>query len=111
MFGNTTGHTNKDFKELLDIWSTLDKTSWSTLILLDRWMAIRRTFVLEKLKEFLVNTSQWLREDYKEAAEIAYVLLGGQDIAITFRKPGAFHHARWMANILYYGKMLLFNQI
>ena len=28
----------------------------------------------------------------------------------NFRKLGAFHHDRWMANILYYGKMLHFSR-
>lgn len=29
---------------------------------------------------------------------------------IKFRKPGAFQPARWMVNIMYYGKMLLFSR-
>lgn len=73
-------------------------------------MAFRYTSVLEQLKELLINTSPSLRKDYKEAAEVVYALLSGQDIEIKFRKYGAFHHARWMAIILYYGKMLLFSR-
>ena len=69
-------------------------------------MAVRRTSVLEQLKDLLGSPNRWLR---KEAAEIAYSLLGGKDLYVKFRKPGVFYHARWKANIFYYGKMLLFS--
>ncbi len=109
VFGKTTGPSNKDFKDFKDTWPTLNNTIWTTLEIRDGWMAIRRTSVLEQLRQLLHNTNRWLREDYKEAVEITYLLLGGNDIDMQFKKPGAFHHARWMANILYYGKMLLFS--
>ena len=41
------------------------------------------------------------RDDYKEFLEIAIVCLGGSLPGFNFKKPGAFHHARWMAKVLY----------
>lgn len=97
--------SNKDFKVFKGICQTLKQKSLSTLAIRDGWMAIRRTFVLEQLKE-LTKTSRWLREDYKEAADNAYSHLGCKLMDIKFRKQGAFH---WMANIMHFGKMLFFS--
>lgn len=49
------------------------------------------------------------REDYKELLELAVIFLGGQpSTGISFRIPGAFHHARWMAKAIYCLKIFLF---
>lgn len=37
------------------------------------------------------------REDYRELLELAIIFLVGTPIRrISFRRPGAIHHARWM---------------
>jgi len=38
------------------------------------------------------------REDYRELLELTFIFLGATPPhGITFRYPGAFHHARWMS--------------
>jgi len=52
-----------------------------------------------------------IRDDYKELLDLIIIFLaevppGG----INFKKPGAYHHARWMAKGIYCFKMYLFRQ-
>lgn len=49
----------------------------------------------------------FVREDYAELLELALVCLGDRESA-RFRRPGALHHARWMARAIYGLKMYLF---
>lgn len=37
------------------------------------------------------------RDDYREFLELVIIFLGGRPGGIKFAKPGALHHARWMA--------------
>lgn len=56
-----------------------------------------------------LEKEQQSREDYRELLELVVIFLG--DIpprGISFRAPGAFHHARWMAKAIYSLKMFLF---
>lgn len=49
------------------------------------------------------------RDDYKELLELSKIFLGTMDVEETkFYKPGAFHHARWMAKAIYSLKMYIF---
>jgi len=49
------------------------------------------------------------RDDYKELIELILIFLGGcPSDEITIKKPGAIHHARWMAKALYSLKIYLF---
>jgi hypothetical protein len=47
------------------------------------------------------------RDDYKEVCELVLVVLGYKN-DYTFKRPGATHHARWMAKVIYILKMFLF---
>ena len=49
-----------------------------------------------------------LRDDYKESIELVLVVLGYTPPNFTFKKPGAFHKARWMAPLIYGLKIFLF---
>lgn len=50
------------------------------------------------------------REDYLELLRLCLVFLGGGSVGtdIKFHAPGAMHHARWMAKVIYALKMVLF---
>ena len=49
------------------------------------------------------------RDDYREMLELTLIFLGEvPPTGIRFRKPGAYHHARWMAKIIYCFKIYLF---
>src|SRR5688572_2736814 len=51
------------------------------------------------------------REDYRELLELAILFLGKvPPSGVRFRVSGAFHHARWMAKLLYVLKLNLFQQ-
>ena len=64
--------------------------------------------VLEFAMQTLQKVKQ-LREDYREFLELVIIFLGGTPPrGISFRGPGAFHHARWMAKAIYCLKIYLF---
>ncbi|KAG0725627.1 hypothetical protein GWK47_038257 [Chionoecetes opilio] len=49
------------------------------------------------------------RDDYRELLELSVIVLGGMPArGIRFRWPGAHHHARWMAKLIYAVKIYLF---
>lgn len=49
------------------------------------------------------------RADYAEFLQLIVVILGGKrPLEVTFRAPGAFHHARRMAKAIYCLKIYLF---
>jgi len=51
------------------------------------------------------------REDYEEFLKLSLIFLGGdKEARVSFRAPGAFHHARWMAKAIYSIKIFLFQQ-
>ena len=51
------------------------------------------------------------RDDYKEIAETALIMLGGSPPSgVSWKKPGAVHKARFMANSLYSNKMFAFQE-
>ena len=54
----------------------------------------------------IVKRVKYLREDYKEMAELCTFILNHEK-TIDLKKPGAMHKARWMAKILYSIKICL----
>lgn len=56
---------------------------------------------------------QQCREDYREFLELTVIFLGGIPVrGISFRIPGAIHHARWMSKAIYtLKKMFIFRTI
>ena len=51
------------------------------------------------------------RDDYKELAETSLILLGQKPPGgVSYKKPGASHKARFMANGIYANKMFLFQK-
>lgn len=114
IFGKTTAPTNPEFGKFQEKWESVNVESFQTLQAQTPWMEHRKTKVIEILNGMLQKDdgkNTFLREDYREVAEITLVALGETPPrGIRFRKPGAFHHARWMSSILYFTKMYLFAQ-
>lgn len=53
------------------------------------------------------------REDYRELLELTVIFLGGQippPRKFVLRKPGAYHHARFMHKEIYYLKLFLISE-
>ncbi|CAH0560415.1 unnamed protein product [Brassicogethes aeneus] len=50
------------------------------------------------------------RDDYMELIELSLLALGHTPDKIYWRAPGAVHHARWMAKLLYAIKIYLFRE-
>ena len=48
------------------------------------------------------------RDDYRELLQLSLVFLGATTTNITFKRPGAVHHAWWMAKAIYSLKIFLF---
>ena len=51
------------------------------------------------------------RGDYRELAELVIFYLSPEDAKIKIRQPGAVHHARFMAQSIYYLKLKILSQI
>ncbi|XP_074114153.1 uncharacterized protein LOC141537206 [Cotesia typhae] len=65
----------------------------------------------DEISSFITKSLQLLqpRDDYKELLELSLIFLGEMpQEKISFKRPGAVHHARWMAKAIYSLKMYLF---
>ena len=49
-----------------------------------------------------------IRKDYRELCELALIINGGDHTKIIVRPPGAQHHARWMAKMIYTLKIAIY---
>src|SRR6218665_1669545 len=67
----------------------------------------------EQMVQFCKAASEGLhqRDDYKEFLQTSLIFLGSEKGArVSFRPPGAFHHALWMAKVIYNIKIFMFHQ-
>lgn len=96
------------FQQFKEFWPFLDKTDYRTAE-----DAIRSTSRASDVLNFCQNQLHFnhLHDNYRELLELVIVFLGGVPYgcqSITFRKPGAVHQARWMAQAIYGLKMWIF---
>ena len=62
------------------------------------WLQDLSLQAARQMEDLLDAGHDFIRDDYKEVAEITAKLLGvAQQRA--FRRPGAVHHARWMSKV------------
>jgi hypothetical protein len=101
------------FEEFQKKWPTIDQNQYS--LLKDRVFSTPNGKILVKetitfLKAELEKDQA--RDDYRELVELTLVCLGIQPYGkpYTFKYPGAYHRARWMAKILYSIKIYLFRR-
>lgn len=75
-------------------------------------------FAAKHVSDIREDMVQWLeasltkiqpRDDYRELLELAMIFLGSSPPrGIRFAAPGAMHHARWMAKVIYTFKIWMF---
>ncbi len=59
--------------------------------------------------ETILEENSFLRDDYKEFAQLCHLALGGvPNQNFQFKTCGACHHARWMSKCIYGLKIYLF---
>lgn len=115
MFGDDQSSDHLRFKELQEKWNSLDREVPIRIDLrLGPEMTRRKDRIIKVMKDFLVErNSKGLipRADYAESLRLAIMMLDGWDKGkFSWRQPGAFHKARWLAHILYAPKMLAFGE-
>lgn len=98
------------FKKFAEKWADLNKnyfhSGYFDQILhpeLQTQVGLIVSFIKTSLQE------KWPRDDYREFLELALIFLeGNQSGKINFKKPEAFHHARWMSKAIYSLKIYIF---
>ncbi|KAK7865492.1 hypothetical protein R5R35_014608 [Gryllus longicercus] len=104
----TSGPDVPLFKRFCNAWPNIDKTKFKSG-LEDKDIHQTLAGKVPEIKSFLQETlkKSFIRDDYKEMLELCDVFLGSNSV-VKFRKPGAYHHARWMAKAIYTLKIYLF---
>lgn len=114
-YGPSSGPSIPLFSCFQDQWRNLDKRNFKTAeddeeILanfVSDW-SVPHEEAMRRLEVALRLTAT--RDDYRELTTLAYIFLGGTPPGgISFRAPGAFHHARWMEKGIYCIKIFLFH--
>ncbi|XP_050545362.1 uncharacterized protein LOC126907801 isoform X1 [Daktulosphaira vitifoliae] len=105
--------TGKDvliFKRFQQAWNNLNKENFKPHIF-DSNIKEMIEPELQKIIIFVENNLNTVqpRNDYKEFLELTLIFLGVKSHnSPFFHKPGAIHHARWMAKAIYSLKIYLF---
>ena len=94
-------------------WNGLDKSLYfkSNQLKQSREQSSEVSNTIDFLKQWITREGKTcVRKDYKEMAELTLLFLGdcSEDNCKVILAPGACHHARWMARIIYTLKMALF---
>lgn len=114
LFGKTVGPENQLFLKFKRDWKQLDKEkAVKTLSITNPWLKKRRDDVVHELTKLLSGDGKKAmpRDDYRECAENALIILSHTcSNDARAKKPGAMHHARWMACNLYAGKMFMYSE-
>jgi len=100
------------FKRFRDHWEFIDQAKYEDACT-DDITASGIEDVKEELIHFIESAllTKQPRSDYKELLELALLFLGASPSQkIQFKAPGANHHARWMAKIIYSFKIWMFRK-
>ena len=102
------------FKRFKDNWEFIDQTKFEDAST-DEVTASGIKDVKEGLINFfesvLLSTENQMRNDYREVVELSLLFLGASPSQkFRFKAPGANHHARWMAKIIYSFKIWMFRK-
>ncbi|KAG7159286.1 hypothetical protein Hamer_G029936 [Homarus americanus] len=110
IFGKTSAPTDPLFQTLKKRWSQLDHSQHLRLDIANLPESDWLSHLRHRTVSYLLTVTEWAREDYREAAELTLLVLGVNPPRGThFLRPGACHHARWMAKIIYYLKIYMFS--
>ncbi|KAG0718428.1 hypothetical protein GWK47_052449 [Chionoecetes opilio] len=107
--GPSSGPNIALFKRLQNRWPIVDQSRPQPLTptALSSDEEAHRLQMLGHLKR-LLDCGNHPREDYKEIILLSVAYLGG-GVPTSFRVPGAYHMARWMAKVIYAVKIMLFH--
>ena len=101
----TSGPNVPIFKRFQNDWSNIESTNYENgLEGLEPLLLSKINYTVTFINEYLQK--RHLRDEYKELLELSLLFLGTKD-DIRIRKPGACHHARWMAKAIYSLKIFL----
>ena len=113
LFDYSSGPEIAIFKRFQGLWRSIDADipesgmlDEETAIILENNQEMKSSAMDYAMKEC---EKSHLREDYRELLELSIIYLGGEPPrGRRIRKPGAMHHARWMAKAIYAFKIFLF---
>ena len=108
LFGEDMEPSFTDFGKFKNVWEKIDQNDFE---MLDPkpWMHKIRKKVVPFLTSLLAAKKQ-PRDDYRECIELVLLVLGSPAEKFSFKKPGAYHKARFMAPLIYGLKMYLFRK-
>ena len=98
------------FKFLADIWTTIDQSTYHPFEFKSRKLQRIKDDVLKFIRSWIENKNI-ARGDYLELVELSVLFLGGANLGkktFTSKSRVAFHHARWIAKVIYTLKIALF---
>ena len=114
VFGAMSAPSVPLFRRFQEQWPMIDQTTYEpcTDHRLSKELESDRNDAIDFFTNMLLRESDSIpREDYRELLELAILFLGKvPPRGVRFRMPGAFHHARWMAKLLYVLKLNLFRK-
>jgi hypothetical protein len=112
LFGQTTAPQPALLTRFQNSWFAIDQSAYQKLTDKRLNTDFGKRLVAENvefLNAILKSGKSFLRDDYKECAELSLLILGGiPSTGFGFKACGANHHARWMSKVIYSFKMYLF---
>jgi uncharacterized protein (UPF0305 family) len=91
------------FKRFTAVWPVIDKTKFepaSDESFTEDLVDLRADMI--SFYSRALEKDEFPRDDYAEILHLSLVFLGGAPVkSIQFRAPGALHHARWMAKVIF----------
>ncbi|KAE9521836.1 hypothetical protein AGLY_017771 [Aphis glycines] len=112
-FGITTsGPDVPILKQFREFWSNVNTTNFEPGIKNEYVEKLLHNVSTEIIKFCISYLNKKLpREDYRELLELTIIFLGGvPSQGLSFKIPGAIHHARWMAKAIYCLKIYIFRK-
>ena len=109
--GVTASPFERHHNEFQSKWNTISELIDHTQLNKFDWNAVLGTPLEVQAREALefckhaLHTNTFTRGDYKELCELIVVFLGGHVAGFTFKRPGACHHAKFVAQAIYSTKM------
>ena len=108
IFGRTTGPATTDNQKFRDFWPKLDRSQSFRKLPIERETKELRDRAVSEISH-LLSEGKGPRSDYRELAQLTLAMLGADD-GYRMHSPGAHHHARWMASILFALKRLAWGE-
>ena len=105
VYGETDSPKERCFVALTNFWPEIETSGFKMPVVRCRYLKRMQKDAVSVLEE--LSTSA-IRKDYRELCELALIINGGDHTKIIVRPPGAQHHARWMAKIIYTLKIAIY---